>query len=436
MLQLFSSGLISLWLEMAGLQTKPVDVLDFFTLNSRPGLVLAPDPNPFAANTVQQYLRQLEATGLTKNNQGIWLQSGPVLLANNQGTEPLPAASITKVATSLAALKTWGANHQFETLVSATGPIGNGVLQGDLIVQGGGDPFFVWEEAIALGNTLNQMGIKRITGNLVIAGNFAMNYKTNPLIAGQLLQQALNSATWSSAAKVQYQAMSPGTPRPQVAIAGTVQVASLPNPKQILLVRHRSLPLAEILKEMNIYSNNEMSEMLAQNLGGAQAVQSIAAATAGIPPQEIQLVNGSGLGVENRISPRAACAMLIAIQRELLSTQLSVADLFPMSGRDRRGTLEARRIPQAAVVKTGTLRDVSALAGVMPTRDRGLVWFAIINRGTNVEGLRSRQDQLLQSLLKQWQAASTVPAAITPKSLKSAPIELGAANRNEILYGG
>lgn len=436
MLQLFGSGLISLWLEMAGVQPKPVDVLDFFTFNSRPGLVLTPDSHPFAADTVQAYLQQLEATGLARNNQGIWLQSGLVLLANNQGTQPLPAASITKVATSLAALKTWGPDHQFETLVGATGPINNGIVQGDLVIQGGGDPFFVWEEAIALGNSLNRMGIKRITGNLVMSGNFAMNYKTNPLQAGQLLQQAMNAATWSREVTVQYLTMPQGTPRPQVAIAGTVQVASLPNPKQILLVRHRSLPLSEILREMNIYSNNEMSEMLAQNLGGAQVVQSIAASAAKVPPQEIQLINGSGLGVENRISPRAACAMLMAIQRELLPAQLSVADLFPVSGRDRRGTMEARRIPQAAVIKTGTLRDVSALAGVLPTRDRGLVWFAIINRGTNVEGLRARQDQLLQSLLKQWQVTATVPAAIAPRFSNSTPIPLGAASRNEILYGG
>jgi len=40
------------------------------------------------------------------------------------------------------------------------------VLQGDLIITGSGDPFLVWEEVIALGNSLNQLGIKRVTGNL------------------------------------------------------------------------------------------------------------------------------------------------------------------------------------------------------------------------------------------------------------------------------
>jgi len=60
-----------------------------------------------------------------------------------------------------------------------------------------------------------------------------------------------------------------GTPRPRVVISGSVQVATLPVPKQILLLRHQSLPLAQIIKEMNIYSNNEMAEMLAQSLGSA-----------------------------------------------------------------------------------------------------------------------------------------------------------------------
>jgi len=58
---------------------------------------------------------------MVTKNQGVWIQSGPVLMANHQGTVPLPAASLTKIVTSLAALKTWGPAHQFETLISATG---------------------------------------------------------------------------------------------------------------------------------------------------------------------------------------------------------------------------------------------------------------------------------------------------------------------------
>lgn len=427
---------MSFWLNMAGLHVKPVDALELLALPSSPGLILASDPDSAGATIVQQYLQELQASEQT-TAQGVWMQSGPMLLANHQGTVPLPAASLTKIATSLAALRTWGPDHQFETLIGATGPMKDHVLQGDLVVLGSGDPFFVWQEAIALGNSLNQLGIKQVKGNLIVSSNFVMNYNFNPTQAGELLKQGLDSQLWSTAAAAEYMHMPPGTLRPQVLISGSVQVAKyLPIPKQILLMRHLSLPLAQIIKEMNIYSNNEMAQMLADTLGGAQVVQQQAALAARVPQREIQLINGSGLGVENRISPRAVCAMFMAIQRELLPHRLSVADLFPISGRDHRGTLQTRHIPTATVIKTGTLRDVSALAGVMPTRDRGLVWFAIINRGSDVANLRSKQDQLLQRLSQQWQVAPALPATLLPQSTSDTPPALGAANRNEILYKG
>ena len=125
--------------------------------------------------------------------------------------------------------------------------------------------------------------------------------------------------------------------------------------------------------------------------------------------------------------------MFMAIQRELQRERMSVADLFPVSGVDHRGTLEARHLPTGAVLKTGTLNDVSALAGAIPTRDRGLVWFVIINRGWNIQRLRTSQDQLLQRLIAQWHLAPVVPAEIAPRYVDT-PTRLGGASRNDILY--
>ena len=434
MLDLIGSGLVSFWLDLAGVRAKPMEVFELLAVQSNPAFILSPNPDPVEQATIAQYLHQLETRGIPKAEQGIWMQSGPMLLANNNGTVPLPAASLTKVATSLAALKTWGVDHQFQTLIGATGPISNGVLHGDLVINGGGDPFFVWEEAIAIGNTLNSLGIRQVTGNLTIVGNFAMNYQSDPFKAGELLKQGLDSTTWKAGATAQFSHLPAGTPRPKVVISGIVQVATIPNPKQFLLLRHRSLPLSQILKEMNVYSNNEMAEMLGQSLGGTEIVRSKAAAAAGVSNSEIRLMNSSGLGVENRISPRAVCAMFMAIQRELLHAQMSVADLFPVAGWDHRGTLLTRQMPAGTVIKTGTLNDVSALAGVMPTRDRGLVWFTIINRGSALERLRTEQDNLLQRLVLQWHLPPVVPAAITPRSSGKIPTDLGAVSRNEILY--
>jgi len=440
MLELFGSGLISLWLQMAGVRVNPVDALDVLAWQSSPGLVLAADPNPSGATTVQEYLKKLQTLKLVALNQtesqGVWMQSGPMLMANHQGTTPLPAASLTKIATTLVALNNFGPDHQFQTLISATGPVQNGVLQGDLVITGGGDPLFVWEDAITLGNTLNQMGIKQVKGNLIITGSFALNFQRNSFLAGQLLKKALNYTTWPRPAAFQYLLMPKGTPKPQLVITGRVQVATTANPQQTLLVRHYSLPLKQLIKEMNVFSNNDMAEMLAEAVGGASVVQSTASELARVPESEIQLINGSGLGPENRISPRAICAMLMAVQREAVAHQLDLADLFLMSGLDHRGTVYGRHIPLATVIKTGTLRDVSALAGVMPTRDRGLVWFAILNRGTNVSAFRTGQDQLLQRLVQQLQLPPEVPAALTPHSAINTGPALGAVSRNEILSKG
>ncbi|NES72709.1 MAG: D-alanyl-D-alanine carboxypeptidase, partial [Okeania sp. SIO2D1] len=150
------------------------------------------------------------------------------------------------------------------------------------------------------------------------------------------------------------------------------------------------------------------------------------------PQAEIQLINGSGLGVENKISPRAVSAMLIAIQRYLQTSEWVIADLFPVSGYDR-GTLvdQSRNIPRGSAVKTGTLNDVIALAGVIPTREQGLVWFTMINRSPYWEATRVEQDKFLQQLVSLW-GVTKAPKVITPQ-INGDRLGLGASDRNQIL---
>ena len=433
MLTLLSSGLLSVWLAMAGVHTPGLDAFSLVAGPGIPGFVITGDPEPATDATLKQYLQSLVAKGIVKDTQGVWIQSASTLLASNQGTVPLPAASLTKIATSLAALEKWGHAHQFETFVKATGPVKDGVLQGDLVIAGDSDPFFVWEEAFAVGNALNKMGIKRVTGNLIITRNFSMNAEPDPTTSGEHFKQALDPSIWEEDAEFVFSSLPPGTPKPKVEIAGTVKIGTAGGTP---ILRHRSLPLAEILRQMNVYSNNEMAQMLADGVGGAKVVKERAAKAAGVPPEEIQLINGSGLGQENRVSPRAACAMFMAIQRYLQPSHLTIADLFPVSGQDG-GTLDYRHIPSASVVKTGTLWDVSALAGVLPTRTHGILYFAIINRGADVDGFRTQQDKLLQRLQQQWGIPLTPVAAITPKHpINPDFTSAGAANRNEVLLGG
>lgn len=381
--------------------------------DSIPFIVPPDNPDPVTNAKVVGYVKLLAAQGSSMRSQGVWMQSGNTLLANYEGTVPLPAASLTKVATSLVALQTFGPEHEFITQIGATGPIQNGVLKGDLVVEGGQDPLFVWEEAIAVGNLLNQMGIKRVTGNLVIAGKFYMNFKTNPQMAGNMLKLGLNSKMWPKEAQTQYQSLPPGTPKPQVAINGSLKVLPQVPSNVQPLVRHHSLPLAGLLKKMNQFSNNYMAEMLADAVGGAKVVAQKAAETARVPLAEIQLVNGSGLAPENRISPRAVCAMFRAIENYLQPKNMTVADVFAVVGKDE-GILAKRPLPPLAVVKSGSLDTVSALAGALPTQKQGTIWFAIMNSGGSLEAFRTQQETLLKSFVNEWGVVAASPVELTP----------------------
>lgn len=387
-------------------------------------------PDPVVEALVAEYIQTLAGEGWSVPSQGVWIQTGKAPIAQHQGNVPLSAASLTKIATTLAALETWTPDHQFETLIGLNGTVENGVLRGDLVVKGGGDPLFVWEEAIVLGNALQQLGIQQVTGDLVIVGGFMMNFDENPYASAELLRQAWHVDFWPQAAWDQYQNLPAGTPQPRLAISGTVQVISAATAGTTWRLRHQSLPLIALLKAMNIYSNNVMAESVAELAGGTNSVMARASQAAAIAPAEIRLVNGSGLGSENQISPRAVAAMLVALQAKLQSQGFSVADVLPVAGEDV-GTLVERQLPLKSAVKTGTLSEVSALAGVIPTEQRGPVWFTIINAGWDLDGFRRHQDDLLNQVQSHWGQAEA-PGSLQPKvRLTQSPYQLGDPSRNQ-----
>ncbi len=439
MLQLVSSGLVGMWLNLAGVNSPPVSPAQAVTWQ---GLAWINPPKTVESGvekTVAQYLQTLRAVGLDPQHQAIWLQTDSNLLIDRNGTIPVPAASLTKTATSLAAITTWGIDKHFETIVSTNGKISQGTLNGDLIVRGGGDPLFVWEDAIALAQSLNQLGIDRVSGNLIVVDKFHMNYKADPQTAGELLKQALTGINLPPALlKTEFKdvnivklptAPAAKTPKlPQVPIAGQVIVTDDAPTATTPLIRHQSLPLIDIVRQMNIYSNNEIAQILADSVGGAAQVMKIAATTAKFPPAEIQLINGSGLGVQNRLSPRAICQIFRTLHQTLQPANLNLADIFPVAGAEYIGTLKERHLPVGTTIKTGTLNEVSALGGVLPTRNRGLVWFVIVNKGSQIAKLRQEQDTLLQSLLKQWGRVTPTPLVVTKHDRD--PAYFGDPDRN------
>lgn len=391
--------------------------------------------DPVVEAIVADYVAGLQRQGWSVPDQGVWIQVGQSAIAEHQGNVLLPAASLTKLATTLAAIKTWPLDHRFETRVGLRGTLqADGLLDGDLVIQGSGDPLFVWEEGIVLANRLQELGIQRVTGEILVSGSFTMNFEEEQADSLADLQQAMSASTWSWAARQAYANLPPGTPQPNLQIVGTarwVPAAELEASDVQWVVRHQSLPLVALLKAMNIYSNNVMAEMVAELAGGPGPVMTKATAAAEMPSGELSLVNGSGLGVDNQMTARAAVAMTTALQRELGAQGFSVADVLPVSGEDV-GTLIDRRIPPTAAVKTGSLAEVSALAGMVPTAEKGPVWFAIINKGWDIPGLRVQQDQLLQAIQAHWGVAEAPADMRTKVVMQTGPFRYGDPSRNQV----
>ena len=373
---------------------------------SFPTLVLQPS-DPDRDRIFATYLNQLAAQGYPQAAQAIWLQTDQQLLFDHGGDRPQTPASLTKVGTTLAALKTWGPQHRFQTQLMAAGVLDakewqDGVLKGDLVIEFTGDPLLLTPEWVALGQQLNQLGIRRVTGNLVIEGLSLANFEPEAIAVGNQIRQI-------------WQGQGARSAQPMITIEGAVvETLGIPNRVGTPLLTHDSLPLFEILRYMNIYSSNTIADWLAQLMGGAAVLETAAVNSQRVFPEEVVLNNGSGLGQDNRLSPRAVVGLFQEIQAELTPHALTVHDLFPVAGRDR-GTVEERKLPYATAVKTGTLWNTSALAGMVPTQRYGPVWFAIMNQGdANTLGFRQTQDQLLQSLVQAWGEGHRLPGPLGP----------------------
>ncbi|KPK61937.1 MAG: hypothetical protein AMK73_07240, partial [Planctomycetes bacterium SM23_32] len=107
------------------------------------------------------------------------LGTGRVIYARHQ-TRPFVAASNAKLVTAAAALDALGEGYEFETTVYADGQPQGGVLRGDLVLRGGGDPTiggrYDDEDAMEVlgrwARVLRARGLRRVTGDVVADDTF------------------------------------------------------------------------------------------------------------------------------------------------------------------------------------------------------------------------------------------------------------------------
>ncbi|MGR3712583.1 MAG: D-alanyl-D-alanine carboxypeptidase/D-alanyl-D-alanine endopeptidase [Shimia sp.] len=81
-----------------------------------------------------------------------------------------PPASVAKALTALYALHYLGPSHRFQTKVVATGAIKNGIVQGDIVLRGGGDPTLGTNTLADLARTLKAAGVRGATGRFLVWG--------------------------------------------------------------------------------------------------------------------------------------------------------------------------------------------------------------------------------------------------------------------------
>lgn len=89
------------------------------------------------------------------------------LVSYNAGVPRNPASTM-KVVTTFAALELLGPAYTWRTRAYAAGPVRDQVLDGHLVLEGGGDPFMSADRWWGFVNGLRQMGIERIAGDVVI----------------------------------------------------------------------------------------------------------------------------------------------------------------------------------------------------------------------------------------------------------------------------
>jgi len=360
----------------------------------------APSPSPTAGTEETRPLYGL---------QGVLVEtlSGKVVASQFEDQQFNPASAV-KLATALVALRTLGPDHRFATGVWTDGILdrSTGTINGNIYVSGR-DPSFHYEHAVLLARELNQLGILKVSGDLVIAPSFTMNFSSSARRSGEQLYDTLDSTlryaeavrAWNYERTLLKDQASLQTV-PSVAVMGAVVVGPV-SPGAKLVLTQKSSRLVDILKVLLCYSNNFMAERIGESLGGPASVREELSKSLGVSIDQIKLSSLSGLGV-NRISPRVMMKIYRALRLELQKNRLSPSDILPVAGIDP-GTLQERFTGPmwrgSVIAKTGTLvrtdGGASALVGQMKAANGEVLLFVIMNQRGSVPRFRENQDYLV-----------------------------------------
>lgn len=180
-----------------------------------------------------------------------------------------------------------------------------------------------------------------------------------------------------------------------------------PSAEARLLYTHESPPLAEMVRDINKFSNNVMARQLyltiAGEMGGAPARAENAAHAVRqwlelkkVRAPELVIENGSGLSRIERASAATIAALLeSAWHSRVMPEFMSSLPVAAVDGTMRKRLL-GERVAGHAHIKTGLLQDVRSIAGyVLDQRGRRYAVVMIVNHPRAPEA-QAAQDALLE----------------------------------------
>lgn len=322
-------------------------------------------------------------------------------------------ASVSKVMTSLWAVAILGAGYRYETKVY-TMPVSEGTY--DVHIAGSNDPFYNREQFQFLLSELNQRGIKKIRTlsfdedfkylastrqSSVVVGHYGLDFPSMNVVESQL-KTTVSNVTSGYDAVVRRAKEITGQELPakldikisEIKQVTAEQFANSPVSEAVTTQEliQRSVPLNEILKEMNRSSNNYAANVIFESLGGAAMFQLFAKEKMNLEEAQIRFLNGSGDRHDYEDGTfaynEASCAAIIAtvgtLKAELENQKHHLEDVMAVAGIDAEGEkstvtgIYANEFTSGALIaKTGTVSPAITLAGLAST-EQGDVYFGSV----------------------------------------------------------
>ena len=335
-------------------------------------------------------------------------------------------ASVQKLPLTMALLDEFGPRHRFQTIVAARRRKGH-VVPGNLWVIGEGDPTlsgkssyssafaFKATELSAIATAIRRAGITDIGGRVVASTEpfardwFARGWKDYFPSSQVGLPTALTfngnvhkGRYTRRPEKLLAESLTRRLNREGISVEGAPRAGN--HPKRLRKIAAvRSQPLWQIVRFMNRQSSNFFAEVLGKRLayerygrrnatisGAAKAIDSYAA------KQQVAIESHdcSGLSYDNRIAPEELVDLLFASSDEPWG--IAVRRSLASGGQ---GTLRDRLRDVRVRAKTGTLLEVSSIAGwVWLKRAKTWAEFAILSRGVDKSTAIRIEDALLRTV--------------------------------------